>query len=106
MAIFEGGPDLEWEADIAWVIKGGGDPFHWIGAFKNRITAVHVKDIAPAGENADEDGWADVGHGTLDWPRLMAALTQTKAKNFIMEHDNPKDARRFAERSLAAAQSF
>ena len=26
VAIFEGGPDLEWEADIAWVIKGGADP--------------------------------------------------------------------------------
>ena len=25
-AIFEGGPDLEWEADIAWVIRGGADP--------------------------------------------------------------------------------
>ena len=29
-AIFEGGPDLEWEADIAWVIRGGADPLHWI----------------------------------------------------------------------------
>ena len=29
-AIFEGGPDLEWEADIAWVIRGGADPLQWI----------------------------------------------------------------------------
>ena len=29
-AIFEGGPDLEWEADIAWVIRGGADPLEWI----------------------------------------------------------------------------
>jgi sugar phosphate isomerase/epimerase len=105
-AIFEGGPDLEWEADIAWVIKGGGDPFHWIGALKDRITAVHIKDIAPAGENADEDGWADVGHGTVDWPRLWAALQQTSARHYVIEHDNPKDARRFAERSIAAAKAF
>ena len=73
-AIFEGGPDLEWEADIAWVIRGGGDPLEWIKTMGNRITAVHVKDIAPAGENKDEDGWADVGHGTVDWKALMAAL--------------------------------
>ena len=72
VAIFEGGPDLEWEADIAWVIRGGADPLEWIKTFGNRITAVHVKDIAPAGENADEDGWADVGHGTVDWKALMA----------------------------------
>ena len=75
--------------------------------FGNRITAVHVKDIAPAGENADEDGWADVGHGTVDWKALMAALKErTKVKYFVMEHDNPKDAERFAERSLAAAQKL
>jgi len=105
-AMFEGGPDLEWEADLAWVIKGGADPLQWIGTYRDRITAVHVKDIAPAGQNADEDGWADVGHGTVDWPGLMTALEQTPCRRFIMEHDNPSDARRFAERSIKAAQSF
>ncbi len=105
VAIFEGGPDLEWEADIAWVIKGGGDPLHWITEFGPRITAVHVKDIAPAGENASEDGWADVGQGAVDWKRLMTALRSTPARNYIMEHDNPSNDRRFAERSLAAANA-
>jgi sugar phosphate isomerase/epimerase len=106
-AIFEGGPDLEWEADIAWVIRGGADPREWIRAMGERITAVHVKDIAPAGENEDEDGWADVGHGTVDWKGLMAALKEeTNAKYFVMEHDNPKDDKRFATRSLAAAEKL
>jgi sugar phosphate isomerase/epimerase len=106
VAIFEGGPDLEWEADLAWVIKGGADPLEWISAFGKRITAVHVKDIAPAGENADEDGWADVGQGTVDWNGLLTALERSGVKYFVMEHDNPKDDRRFAERSLAAAQKL
>ncbi len=102
-AIFEGGPDLEWEADIAWVVRGGGDPLEWIRTFGKRITAVHVKDIAPAGEKADEDGWADLGDGTVDWKTIMAALRSTPARVFVMEHDNPKDDRRFAEGSIAAA---
>jgi sugar phosphate isomerase/epimerase len=106
VAIFEGGPDLEWEADLAWVIRGGADPLEWIKTFGKRLTAVHVKDIAPAGQNADEDGWADVGHGTVDWKGLMAALRTTGAKHFILEHDNPKDATRFAERSLAAVKAL
>jgi sugar phosphate isomerase/epimerase len=106
VAIFEGGPDLEWEADIAWVIKGGADPLHWISVFGPKITSVHVKDIAPEGQNVDEDGWADVGRGTVDWKGIMAALKGTPAKHFIMEHDNPKDAKRFAERSIAAARTF
>ena len=104
--ILEGGPDLTWEADIAWIIRGGGDPFAYIEKHGSRITAVHVKDIAPAGENADEDGWADVGEGTVDWPALMDALKNTPAKYFVMEHDNPNEASRFAKRSLDAAKNF
>jgi sugar phosphate isomerase/epimerase len=47
-----------------------------------------------------------VGQGTVDWPALMAALRDTSAKYFVVEHDNPSDAARFAERSLAAAKNF
>ena len=90
MAIFEGGPDLEWEADIAWVVRGGADPFEWIKTFGKRITAVHVKDIGAQGKT-EEDGWADVGDGTMDWKGLMAALKGAPGKVFVMEHDNPSD---------------
>ena len=76
--IFAGGPNLSWEADIAWVIRGGADPFAYIEKYGNRITAVHVKDIAKAGENADQDGWADVGHGTVEWARLFKAPRQPR----------------------------
>lgn len=104
--IFAGGPDLEWEADIAWVARGGADPFAWIDKLGPRITAVHVKDIAAAGENAGEDGWADVGHGTLPWPKLMERLRRTGAKHFIMEHDKPSDDGRFARRSIESAKRY
>ncbi len=43
-------PDLAWEADVAWIVRGGADPLAWIDRYGDRITAVHVKDIAPAGE--------------------------------------------------------
>ncbi len=104
--ILAGGPDLDWEADIAWIIRGGDDPFTWIERYGERIGAVHVKDIAAAGKNADEDGWADVGHGTVDWKRLMAALRNTRAKYFIIEHDNPSDVGRLIRRSIAAFNTY
>ncbi len=103
--IMAGGPTLEWEIDVAWVIRGGADPVQWIRRYGPRITAAHVKDIAPAGENADEDGWADVGHGTVDWPSLMAALRAVGCKHFVMEHDNPSDHARFAKRSILALRT-
>jgi sugar phosphate isomerase/epimerase len=104
--IFAGAPDIGWEADIAWIVRGGADPLDWIARHGKRITAVHVKDIAPAGQNADEDGWADVGHGTVNWKTIWKALQSTPAKVFIMEHDKPKDHRRFASRSIASAKTF
>lgn len=104
--IFAGGPGLSWEADIAWIIRGGADPFAWIEKYGNRITSVHVKDIARAGENTDQDGWADVGHGTVEWARLFKALAPTTARYYIVEHDNPKDYKVTAERSIASINSY
>lgn len=98
--ILEGGPDLDLELDVAWVARGGQDPLVWIEKLADRIVAAHVKDIAPDGENTGEDGWADVGHGSMDWPALMAALKQVDCKLFVLEHDNPNDDVRFARRSI------
>lgn len=100
-AILEGGPTLEWEADIAWIARGGADPFEWLEKYARRITSAHVKDIAPEGEKPDEDGWADPGTGTLDWGALYKALGRTSARNFVMEHDNPSDDKRFAKAGAA-----
>lgn len=105
--ILEAAPDIGWEVDVAWVIRGGSDPLHWIEEFGPRIMAVHVKDIAPHGQATDEDGWSDVGHGTVDWAGLVTALrNRTLAKYLVMEHDNPADFERFARRSITAAKSF
>ena len=104
--IFAAAPDLAWEADIAWVIRGGADPFDWVKRYGDRIRAVHVKDIAPAGENRDEDGWSDLGHGTVPWKDLLGALSSTPARHYILEHDNPSDLERLASRSMASFKSY
>ena len=104
--ILEGSEALCLELDIAWVQVAGEDPLDWISRYAGRIVAAHIKDIAPEGQNADEDGWADVGHGVLDWTAIAQALGETDVRHLIMEHDNPSNERRFAERSIAAAQSI
>lgn len=105
-AIFQGGPDLVWEADIAWIARGGGDPAYWIEQYGNRIAAVHIKDIAKPGECDDEDGWADAGCGTMDWSALMQELKTTPCRLYIVEHDNPNDHERFARRSIGKIEKF
>ena len=98
--------DLALELDVAWVVKGGEDPMVWIDRHADRITAVHVKDIARAGEAADEDGWADPGHGTMDWPALAARLSTLGLDHWVMEHDKPNDDTRFARRAIETARDI
>ncbi len=105
--ILDTAPALEWECDVAWVVRGHHDPIAWIERYAERVTAVHVKDIAPAGTAEDEDGWADVGEGIVDWTRIFAFIRRkTNADLFIMEHDNPSNVERFAKRSIEYCQAL
>lgn len=87
-----GAASVEWEADIAWLARAGVDPKVWLERYRTRLTAAHVKDLAPIGTNDDEAGWADVGSGTLNWDELWPFAVQRGAKVMVVEHDRPLDA--------------
>ena len=100
------GDSLLWEADLAWIVKGGAEPASWLERYRGRVPLVHVKDIAPAGEKSDEDGWADVGTGTLSWADLWHRGVAAGAEAMIAEHDNPSDFDRFARTSFTAMHGY
>jgi sugar phosphate isomerase/epimerase len=77
-----------------------------LATYGSRLLAAHLKDIAPKGENADEDGWADLGHGTIAWATILPALRKAGCTYFVMEQDKPNDHHRFASRALAAARKL
>lgn len=104
--IAEASGDIKLELDLAWVHVSGEDPVAWLRKYSGRIVATHVKDVAPEGENADEDGWADVGHGLLDWAAIQPAMEAAGVRRYVIEHDNPSDHKRMATRSLATVQAF
>lgn len=95
------GSPLTFQADLAWIARGGGDPVAAMKALRTRLTSVHVKDLAPEGDNPDEDGWSNVGAGTLDWSRLWQEARLLGAKWMVLEHDKPKDPIGFASASRA-----
>lgn len=100
-------PEIYWEADLAWIIRGGRDPLDYIARYGARINSVHVKDIAAQGTNLDEDGWADLGAGVMDWPSLLTAChAQTTTPIFALEHDKPTDPLAYAKRSAQAFKSM
>ena len=95
-----GGSPLAWEVDVAWLKRGGADPLELIRRYAGQINAAHVKDLAPEGKNLGEDGWADVGAGTLDWRALWAACREAGARWMVVEHDKPADPGASIARSL------
>jgi sugar phosphate isomerase/epimerase len=107
--LFAGAGDapLTWQADVAWLVRGGADPVELMQQHKARVVSVHAKDLAPAGTKLDEDGWADVGHGVLDWRgRLAQAAIDNGARWLVAEHDKPSDPARFARNSFAFLNSL
>jgi sugar phosphate isomerase/epimerase len=99
-------PLILWQCDIAWLVRGQQDPVVWIKRYASRMVSFHLKDLAEEGQNADEDGWADVGYGRFDWPALVSLMRSTPATIWTLEHDNPTDDARFARRSLATVSSW
>lgn len=94
------GTPLTWQVDVAWLARGGADPASLIECYGDRVSAAHVKDLAPPGEGADEGGWADVGSGVLDWPTLWPACQRAGARWMVVEHDAPRDPAASVRRSF------
>ncbi|MDO8777684.1 MAG: sugar phosphate isomerase/epimerase [Burkholderiaceae bacterium] len=102
----EGGSPLVWQVDVAWLVRGGVDPAEWLNRYRDRVVSVHAKDLAPSGEKLDEDGWADVGSGVLDWHRLVRVCREAGAQWLVAEHDKPNDPVRFTRASYAFLNSL
>nr|WP_153019137.1 sugar phosphate isomerase/epimerase [Lysobacter capsici] len=90
--MFEGaGPKLEAELDLAWIARAGYDPAALLGKFRGRMFAVHAKDNAPTGQAKEEDGFAALGKGVLNWNAILPAAARAGVRWYIIEHDHPLD---------------
>ncbi len=87
-----------YEPDIGWIARSGADIRTELDRFPGKVVAFHVKDTAPAGVTAD-DGWTDVGAGTIDWKAVWPSIAGSGCDLLVLENDNPSDWRGFAARS-------
>ena len=85
------GEHLGFEPDLAWIVRGGGDPEALLARYSGRCPRIHVKDLSAAGPADEEGGWAAVGGGTLDWDRYLPAAAAAGAEWYVVEHDQPRD---------------
>ena len=101
------------ELDLFWLKVGGADPLDYFARYPGRFPIVHLKDMAAEMEvinhwGAFEDSetirrifanLADVGHGIIDFGRILARAEQAGIKHTFVEYDFPADELGFAQRS-------
>ena len=87
------------ELDLGWVHRAGRDPVGTIRRFGPLIKTAHIKDCANGAHNGEQEDWAEVGQGVLDWPSIHRALQDVGVAHYVVEHDNPSDHERFARSS-------
>ncbi len=76
---------VDFQMDLYWMIKAGGDPLAYFASNPGRFTSVHVKDATAAPELA----MRDVGAGAVDWKKLFAKRGQAGIRHYFIEHDSP-----------------
>jgi sugar phosphate isomerase/epimerase len=79
------GRNLVGELDTYWVQYGGGDPVTWCERLAGRLPLIHLKDYGYSPEN--KPVFAEIGHGNLDFKRIVTAAEASGCEWFIIEQD-------------------
>ena len=87
---------VDYEMDVFWVVRGGGDPVMLLERYGNRIRLTHLKDIrrgtptgVPTGEAPDEAS-VTLGTGMIDWQAVLKAATKAGVKWYFIEDEHPE----------------
>ena len=75
---------VEAEIDTYWVQHGGGDPAAWCARFKERMAAVHLKDMVIFN---GQQTMAEIGEGNLNWPAILQACKEAGVAWYAIEQD-------------------
>jgi len=83
--------NVSFEMDLFWVVAGNADPVREFYKIAGRVRQYHVKDRTPDG------GFADLGEGVIDFPRIFRANYPLEVEEYIVENDEPVDAVKCAQ---------
>lgn len=76
---------LKAELDTYWVQYGGGNPVSWCEKMRGRMPLLHLKDYKFTPEN--KPAFCEVGNGTLEFAKIVAAAEASGCEWFIVEQD-------------------
>jgi sugar phosphate isomerase/epimerase len=74
------------QLDTGNMLMGGGDPMRYLEAHRARYWSFHVKDVA-----ADRSRDTELGTGTFDFARFLAAIPDLAHKPCYVEQESPAD---------------
>jgi sugar phosphate isomerase/epimerase len=78
---------VDFEMDVYWVTKAGGDPLDYLHRYPGRFPLLHLKDATAAPER----GMADVGRGTIDFARILSVAGGEGLRHAFVERDEAPD---------------
>ncbi len=73
------------ELDTYWIQYGGGDVVEWCERLSGRLPTMHLKDYGFTRDNTPI--WTEIGRGTLNFKRIIAAAEKSGCRWFIVEQD-------------------
>ena len=74
------------QLDVGNMVMGGGDPMKYLERYTNRYWTFHLKDVVP-----DRSSDTELGAGTFDFKRFLAAVPQIASKPCYVEQEGAKD---------------
>ena len=80
------------ELDAFWVSVAGHDPAELISSLKGRVILLHLKDKAEGtpvmyNESVPHSAFKEVGHGVIDWPKVLRAASKAGVEHYFVEQD-------------------
>jgi sugar phosphate isomerase/epimerase len=87
---------VDYEMDVFWVVRGGGDPVALLKRHGGRIRLLHLKDIrrgTPTGittGEAPDEASVVLGTGIVDLAAVMTAAVKARVKWYLIEDEHPE----------------
>jgi sugar phosphate isomerase/epimerase len=82
------------QLDVGNMAMGGGDPLAYLQRYRDRYWSFHLKDVV-----ADRSRDTELGTGTLDFRRLLAAVPDIERKPCYVEQEGAADPLASARRN-------
>ncbi|MFP5356618.1 MAG: sugar phosphate isomerase/epimerase family protein [Gemmatimonadota bacterium] len=75
------------QLDVGNMVMGGGDPHDFLARHGARCWSFHLKDVI-----ADRTRDTELGMGTVDLRRILAAIPDVEQRSFFVEQEGSKDS--------------